>query len=257
MTCSVTVTLIPLIVFLALLKSVVIPNYHGSRFKIGKCQIKNGKAKFDQASWKDCSCGVTCTAQFPCVSLFGDYTSYGVNTISRNGSFHTDYSALVKKCFTIPDCNKDPTANEESVKEKVYEFHLNQSSTFNCWALGDKILTKNNYSAKRASLALFLPLLFFILGLLMLIKTSSKVRSICNKCCCELIPRCSKKVCSCLEYCYAGCKSKEDSMIRVTSVSDQSQSTKPSTVGAASSAPPTDVLSTPPPPYTEQHRTVW
>ena len=276
-TCAVTVTLIPLIVFLALLNSVVVPNYHGSRFKIGKCQIKSVEVRFDQASWKDCSCGVTCTAQFPCVSILGDYTSYGENTISRNGSFHSDYSALAKKCFTIPECNKDPTANEESVKEKVDEFYSHDLLRFNCWALGDKILTHNGYSAKRASLALFLPLLFFILGLMILIKTSRKVRSICNKCCCELIPRCSKQFCSCLEHCCAGCVSKEDIMIRVTSVSDQPQFTKPSTsgaapsalpthvlstppppstAGAAPSAPPTHVLSTPPPPYTEQHRTV-
>lgn len=263
--CAVAVTLIPLIVLLSLLNSVVVPNYHGSRFKIGQCRIEALKleVKLNRASWKDCSCGVTCTAQFPCVSISGDYTSYGEDTDKRNGSFHTDYSALVKNCFTVPDCKKDPTTNQKSVMDEVKMFYSNGSSRLNCWSLGDRILTENNYSAKRASLALFLPLLFFLLGLMILIKTSSKVRWICNKCCCDLIPKCSKKLCSRLEYCCAGCCSQEDFTI---SVNDQTQSTTPPRHRPAKpSAPLTHALNTPhsfekediPPPYTEQYRTGW
>jgi len=219
-TCAVLFTLIPLIILISLLVQVVIPNYHGSRFKIGRCQLTTKSINLNEVPWKECSCGVTCTSQFPCVTFSGTYSPFGKHTNStRSGTFHTDYDALKKNCFVIPNCKSEPTLNQIAVTKHIRKFYWRSTSSthFHCWALGDNFLTGNDYSSKRASLALFLPLVFFIIGIIFLLASSKKIRGLCDTCCHVVMRRCCHVVGTCFGRCCDSCKGladQEDGMFR-------------------------------------------
>ena len=182
--CLSALTLISFIILVTLVVKVSIPNYHGSRFKKGKCQDVYSDYESWQIEWKDCSCGSTCTAQFPCVPVHGIYVDAKGRLV--NGTLHEDYAALWRGCFTVPDCERDPTINEKLVWDTVEEFlnmHRSPLQDFNCWRLGTKFLTSNFYSAKKANLAFLLPLAFFIAFLALLIYSSKRLRKFCQRCC--------------------------------------------------------------------------
>ena len=161
-------TLIPVIVLMVLLKVTVIPNYHGAQFQVGTCLIENS-SNFDvqQFVWKDCSCGVLCTAKFPCIPLAGHFTPFGGgNASKREGLFYTDYSALQKDCFMEPDkCEKDSFNNSKTINSFIlhtFHLHWHQRMSFHCWGYERIFYLENNYSIKKAIVALVAPIFFII-----------------------------------------------------------------------------------------------
>jgi len=252
--CAVLITLISLIILIVLLDQIVIPNYHGARFKIGICEITTSLASVNEnlsnVPWKDCSCGATCTAQFPCVTLFGQHTPAGQNREDkRDGSFHTDYRALKKQCFVVPHCVPVPIENMLAVRDAVQQFyrhaymHRDFNFKFNCWGLKGEFLTENNYSSKRANLALFLPLLTFVIGLGSLLAASKKVQ--------RFVERCCQTTSSCFEKCCSSCQAEAEADNRIfpmrTRVSDVRTPAQP--IQFPVREPPVYVEDEAPPPY--------
>ena len=165
---TMVVTLIPVIVSIALLKLTVIPNYHGAQFEAGTCLLKNS-SDFDveQYVWQDCSCGISCTAKFPCIPLVGYFTPLvGGDGSKREGLFYTDYSALQKECFVEPDkCEKDSFDNSKTVASVIshtFHLHWDQRASFHCWGFGKTFYLENKYSIETAMVAFFTPLFFVI-----------------------------------------------------------------------------------------------
>ena len=179
---------ISLIVWLVVLIKVTIPNYHGSQFKIGECNLVSKYiADFNNVPWKDCSCGMTCTSQFPCIDVKAYYTPHHKNS-KKVGSLHDGYWSLNKGCFVLPKCARDPDANQRTVWDFVNKFLSEHSlksteSTFICWAFGDSFYFENTYSAKAAHLALFLPLIFLVISVTLVIISSEKAKACCFTCC--------------------------------------------------------------------------
>ena len=197
---GILLTIITFIIWVVVLIKVTIPNYHGSQFEIGKCSVAEKYVAIDNVPWKDCSCGSTCTSQFPCIDLKAYYAPYhDSNSPRRKGSLHDNYESLVKGCFVIPQCSRDPGINKKRVWESVQRFGTEHSltstmSTFTCWARDDDFYFKNIYSAKRGHLALFLPLLFMGISVILLIASSEKARAFCFSFClqCRYSTCCTK-----------------------------------------------------------------
>ena len=115
---------------------------------------------------------------------------YGTSKIHK-GSFHSGYQSERKGCFTIPDCDENPEVNRDRVVTLAKTFYVtNWREGFSCWGYQDHMYISNQYSAKRADLALFLPLLFTFLMFCVLLMVSENVRKVacscfqtCKKCC--------------------------------------------------------------------------
>ena len=177
---------ISLIVFTGLLLLVVIPEYHGSLFHFGKCRITDHTTDYDHVSWKDCSCGVFCTSKFPCSSMIGTFTQIGRDS-SREGTFFSDYAALIRGCYKFPyngECQDRPTENERFIRDWTNKFPQRyRNKTFDCYGLGTSFypVQSNIYHASLGHVAFFPPLAFVFLGFFLLFKSSKVVRG--STCC--------------------------------------------------------------------------
>ena len=184
---------VSLVLFTCLLLLVVIPEYHGSLFQFGRCQITNHTTDYEQGmEWKECTCGVFCSSKYPCSSVTGTFTPVGdgKHRHPRHGTFYSDYAALIRGCYKFPytgECRKRPSANKHFIE--VWTNMLPNkfdNKTFDCYGLGESVypFQSNAYHAQLGHIAFFPPLLLVILGFVLLFKSSEGVRA--STCCVDL-----------------------------------------------------------------------
>jgi len=173
------------------------PNLHGIKFKERTCNITSVETI---SLWNDlptCSCGKGCSEEYPCLTLRGYYWSNDTSTNSSvpvAGTFHSDFTALTKKCLYIPDCKKTFTENDREVYNYFTEhvspitgdsrypssrypnswYHQLNSTFYNytnnisfpCWGYEDTMYFDHEYSIILVYISLIIPGVVFLFTLL-------------------------------------------------------------------------------------------
>jgi len=177
------------------------PNLHGIKFAERTCNITSVETISFWNNLPSCSCGKGCSEEYPCLTVRGFYWSNDTSTNSTNstvpvaGTFHSDFTALEKKCLYIPDCKKEFTENDREVHNYFTEhvsprtgddrypsfpanswyqqlegnstfYNYTNDNSFPCWGYEDTMYFDHEYSIILVYISLILPGVVFLFTLL-------------------------------------------------------------------------------------------